>query len=441
MSLLAFAAAAASAAAQPTAVAAVAEDRFATVRVSAPRLFAMADRAIERGDAAFAERAYEALAVDPDPEVRAEALFRLGSMLAKEGRLERAAGLFRALVDLRPEATRARLEFARVLDRIGDKDGAWRQVRAVQAAGLPSEVARLVDRYSESLRSARPLGASIEIALAPDSNIARSTDSDTLGTVIGDFEIADDSKRKSGIGLALRGLAFRRIPVGGDATLLVRVNGLADLYRRSKFNDLALDFAAGPELYLGRNRIHVEAGATQRWFGQRSLVRSGRLAATLTRPLGRRSQLRISGAAALIDHRINDLQDGRSVGAAAGVERALSATTGVAFTLSADRFAARDPGYATTAWRGGMFLWRDFGRATLTAGVEAGRLRSDERLALFPERRSDRLTRFTLGASFRQLAFAGFAPVIRLVADRNRSTIAIHDYRRTRTEVGIVRAF
>jgi hypothetical protein len=78
---------------------------------------------------------------------------------------------------------------------------------------------------------------------------------------------------------------------------------------------------------------------------------------------------------------------------------------------------------------------------TFTAGAEFGRLRADERLALFPDRRADRYSRFSLGATFRQLQFRGFAPVARFSIERNRSTVEFYDYRRTRSEVGVVRAF
>jgi len=37
--------------------------------------------------------------------------------------------------------------------------------------------------------------------------------------------------------------------------------------------------------------------------------------------------------------------------------------------------------------------------------------------------------------------FAGFAPVTRLVIERNRSTIEFHDFKRTRTEFGVVHPF
>jgi hypothetical protein len=324
---------------------------------------------------------------------------------------------------------------------MGDKDGAWRQLRAVQSSGLPPAVARLIDRYSAALRAQRPYGASFEIAVAPDSNINRATRSDTLGTVLGDFEIAEDGKARSGTGLSLHAQTYRRLPLGADSSLLVRLTGFADLYKSKQFNDIAADLAIGPELNLGRSRVQLELGATQRWFGQKSFMRSARVAATLSHPIGSRTLLRLNGSAALVDNQLNDLQDGKSFSGQFGIERALTATTGIAASFGVDRQSLKDPGYSTTGWRGGLTAWRDMGRMTLTIGAEFGRLHADERLSLFPLKRSDRYSRFSVGATFRQLQFRGFAPVARLSVERNRSSVGFYDYRRTRTEMGVVRAF
>lgn len=413
-----------------------------SLRLNAEQVFALADTAQERGDLGVAEEAYKALAHDPNGQVRAEALFRHAKLLAKSGQLASAATLYRTLLDERPNAVGARLELARTLDLMGDKDAAWREVRAAQATGLPSNVARLVDRYSEALRSARPVGASIEIAIAPDSNISRSTRSDTLGTVLGDFEIDDGSKAKSGLGLALRGQAYRRIQLGsGNASFLIRASGFAEVYKKSDYNDLALDVAAGPEFLAGRSRVQLELGATQRWFGQDLYARSARAKGTWTLPVDRQSQLRIGASATLTDNLVNDLQDGRRFSGEIAFERALSSTMGASLTLSADRELARDPAYSTRGWRAGVLAWRDIGRTTFTAGAEFGQLKADDRLALLPEARSDRFTRFSLGATLRQFTFGGFAPVTRLVIERNHSSVEFYDYQRTRTEFGVVRPF
>ena len=68
-------------------------------------------------------------------------------------------------------------------------------------------------------------------------------------------------------------------------------------------------------------------------------------------------------------------------------------------------------------------------------------LKADDRLEILPAAREDRLTRLHAGAVFRQLTVGGFAPTLRIVAERNRSNVEFHDYKRTRTEFGITRAF
>lgn len=404
-------------------------------------MFALADQARLRGDPAMAATIYRAMFADASPDIRLEARFRLAMLESKRGNLAQAAVLLRQIVDARPNAAPARLELAGILNQMGDREGAWRQLRAARALGLPPAVARIIDRFSQALRAQRPFGASLEIALAPDSNINRATRSDTLGTVLGDFEISEEGKARSGTGLSVTGQAYRRLPLGGDASLLMRVTGFANLYREKRFNDIAVDAAAGPELNLGRNRLQLEVGATQRWFGQKPFMRSARLAGTFTRPLGGQTLLRISGSASLVDNQMNDLQDGKSYSGQLGVEHALSPVAGVTAAVGVDRQSLRDPGYATMGWRGSLSGWRDLGKVTLTAGVDMGRLRADERLVLFPRKRSDRYARLSLGATFRQLQWSGFAPVARLSIERNRSTIAFYDYRRTRTEIGFVRAF
>lgn len=385
---------------------------------------------------------YAVLENNPDPDIRSEARFRHAKQLIQEKRSRDAAVLLRRILDDKPEAAGVRLELAHLLEEMGDSGAALRELRAAQAAGLPTAVARMVDRYSEALRASRPLGASFEVALAPDSNINHATRSDTLGTIFGDFDIDRKSKAKSGLGLSVRGQAFRRFQVGNsESSLLARVTGFGDLYRKSDFNDLALDFAVGPEFRLGRNQLNLEAGATQRWYGQKSFTRSARAALTWIRPLGSRTQLRMNSSASIIDNQSNDLQDGKGYSGQVSVERAMSTTAGAAVSLGLDRQSFKDPGYSTTGWRLSVLGWKDVGRVTFTASAEIGRLNADDRLVLFPDKRRDRYSRLTLGATFRQLTFRGFSPVTRFTIERNRSTVEFYDYKRTRAEFALIRSF
>lgn len=419
-----------------------ADAQVRTVTATAGQMFGLAEEMDRLGKPSDADRILELLSRDPDANVRNEARYRRALMLKASGQVQSAALLLRRILDDKPDAAPVRIALAQLLDRTGDKDGAWRELRAAQAAGLPPAVARIVDRYSEAIRAQRPAGASFEFALAPDSNVNHATRSDTLGTIFGDFLIDRQSKAKSGVGLSIRGQAFRRLSLGNsDYNLLARASAFGDLYRKSDFNDVAVDVGIGPEVRIGRNQLNLELGASQRWYGQRPFIRSVRAGLGWVRPLGRRTQLRFNAASAIEDNQFNDLQDGKAYQGSLGLERALSATAGLALNLGLDRRSLDDAGYSTTGWRAGLIAWKEMGRTTLTASAEFGRLRADERLLLFPEKRRDRYSRFSLATTFRQLTFKGFAPVTRFTLERNRSTIEFYDYKHSRTEIALVRAF
>jgi len=418
-----------------------ADSAIQTRALNAGQMFALADQAQSRGKVGLAEKVYRTMLADRSAEVRAEARFRLAMIERGRGRLTEAAVLLRRVVDEQPNAQRARLELAGILARMGDEDSALRQLRALRSIDLPPNVARFVDRLTASLQAAKPFGVQVELAFAPDSNINHATRSDSLGTVFGDFTIDDEAKAKSGVGAAIRGLAHGRIGLSDSVALTSRASVDASLYRHKDFNDISVELAAGPEWRAGRTRLSVEAAAGQQWYGMKPFQRSFRMAAAAVAPIGSLSQLRLDVAGRQVDNRFNGLEDGRGYSAQARFERALSPRLLLSASLAADRFHARDAAYSTKAWQAGIAAYREVGSVTVSAELTVGRLKADERLQLLPEARSDRLRRIAFGTVFRRLSLAGFAPVTRLVIERNRSTVEFYDYKRVRTEFGISRAF
>lgn len=191
--------------------------------LSAVEVFRLADAALANGRPQDAEVFYRALAKDADAEIRAEARFRLAMLLDRLGRRRAAAVELRALLDEKPNAGRARIELARVLASIGDEGSARRELRQAQAAGLPPEVALMVDQFATALRSRKPIGASFEFALVPDSNINRATDAATLDTVIAPLDLSRDARKTSGLGVRAAGQAFLRAPIASNLSFLPRV--------------------------------------------------------------------------------------------------------------------------------------------------------------------------------------------------------------------------
>ncbi|MBV1691744.1 DUF560 domain-containing protein [Novosphingobium sp. G106] len=414
-----------------------------SVTLSPAQLFELADRARDAGDFAVAETAYRALAENPDIELRSEARFRLGLMLAdRMGKYRDAAVIFRQILDEKPKAARVRLELARMQVLMGNAGAAEREFRAVEATTtLPPDVERMVRFYANAMGARKPFGGSIEVALAPDSNVNRATRSDTLGTVIGDFTLDDNAKARSGVGLDLRGQAYVRLPASNAMDLLARVGGSGSFYRAHEFDDYALSLQAGPEFTVGRDTIALSAGPAWRWYGTDPYTLALGGSASWQHPYGKRAEIRVEGGYTYVDNRRNDLQDADNFSLSAQLDRAFTARAGGGLQLYANREAARDPGYSTTSGGVSLYAFRELGRTTAVVSAGYSHLEADDRLFLYPKRRiEDRFTA-SLAGTFRSLRIRSFAPFARLRWERNKSTIEIYDYNRISGEFGLTSAF
>lgn len=419
----------------------VAPDGKALTGITAAQLFDIADQAQVAGRIDDAEAIYTSLSHDPDVQVRSEARFRLGMMMAQAKRYTYSGLVFRAILDEQPDAARVRLELARVMVALGDDASARQQIRQAQASGLPPDVAQVVDRFASALRSTKTFGGNIEFAMAPDSNVNRATDAKQLDTVIAPLTLSDDARAKSGVGAHVTGQVYARVPLTKQLSIVPRLSGDGTFYRKSQFNDVSGSALIGLEWSSGKDRLLPSVGVTWRTYGGDPYARTLTADMRWTRRIGLRAQSDVGFSYGRSDYRRNSLQDGNLFRLTVGVERALTARSGVGVTLGAMRQTARDPGYATASGGVTVLGWRDMGKMTVFANATAWRLESDKRMFPFTDRRKEWFLRGTAGATFRQVKVAGFSPVVRVAYERNISTVGLYDYRRTTVDVGITRAF
>tara|TARA_R110000782_G_scaffold13999_26_gene41964 strand:- start:63107 stop:64471 length:1365 start_codon:yes stop_codon:yes gene_type:complete len=413
-----------------------------SMELSAAQLFDFAKQADAADDFEAAETAYRALAENPDIEVRTEARFRLAMMLAdKQKRYREAAVLFREILDEKPNVARVRVELARVQALMGNLGAAERELRAAEAAGLPPEIERLVRFYAQALGARKPFGGSIEVAFAPDSNVNRATRSETLGTVIGDFDLSRDARETSGLGLSLRGQAYARAPIDRNIDILLRASGAARVYRDGEFDDYAASFQAGPQVLSGTDRISLSGLVAWRWYGRKPYEFSYGLTGNIQHPLGRRGQMRVDGAVTRAKDRRSSLRDADRYSLSVGVDRAFTSSFGGGVHVSGLRQAARDPGYSTASGGIGGYVFVEMGKVTTVLSAKYEHLEADRRLFLYPKRRVDDRYEVGISATLRKFRIGSFAPILKLSRERNASTIELYDYTRVSGEVGVTAAF
>ena len=314
-----------------------------------------------------------------------------------------------------------RLQLAQALVLAGDEGGARRALHQAQAGCLPPDITRIVAQFQSALRAVQPVGGSLEVALAPSTNINRATRSSTLETVIAPFELNEDARAQSGLGLKLAGQTYVRLPISDLLRWTLRASGQGFLYRQSQFKISSRNWKAGWNIQL-ENRVcsRRSAAACAGSAGGHSC--SATPPASTGCALGRRSQLDISAGVMHIDFRQNDLQDGTGIDLGAALEHAFTARSGGRISLAGQRLDARDPGYATAGGGMNLLYYREFGRTTAFASAGLSYLEADARIALLPCRRREWLARATLGAMLRQFSVRGFALVVRISHERNFST-------------------
>jgi tetratricopeptide (TPR) repeat protein len=410
-------------------------------QASAAELFAAADAAAAEGDLLGAQHILEALTADPDPELRAEARFRLAAVREARGDLDGAVGALRELLAEKPQTQSARLELARILARQGKEGEAQRELRQAEAAGLPTDVARTVRRFSTSLGALKRRGASVELAVVADSNVNRGSGDLFIDTVIAPFELSPDARRQAGPGVSLGGVLWSRDSLLG-ATFLTRAGVYADLFPgKGRFNDIQLSLTSGPELATPLGRIRPALAYERRWFGGERYSAGYGGALNWQMLQSERDQVQLD--AAIVHQSVHNsiVLDGTRYAAAVAWDHAFTPETSTRLTV---RGAVLDAFVRPESLRlagGDLLAAHRFPPATLFAQAGYTRTWGLARLLLFGKTRADDRIDLTAGVIVHRLEFSGFTPLARLIYTRSRSNIEIYDYARVRLEIGVTREF
>lgn len=416
--------------------------KSSTTDLSPAQVFDLADTARLSGDLELAEEAYRALATNPNIAIRNEARFRLALMMAEtQQRYREAAVLLRTILDEQPDIARVRLELARIQALLGNFSEARRELRAAEAVGIPPEVERLVRFFTSTLANQKRAGFNIDVAFAPDSNINRATRSDTLETIVGDFDLSEDARARSGLGLSLQTRGFVRATLNSGTNWLAQIGASGRFFQESAFNDHSLVTQTGPQFTSGSDRISVLAILSQRWFGGKHYASSYGLMGEYRHPLSKQTELRVDGSGTRIDDQLNDIRSVNRYSLGVGVDTALDPRTGGGGRILATREVAEDPAYSAASIGSEAYIFREL--ASTTAVLRAGfsHRENDERLFLYPKRRIDERLELSMAGTFRSLRVGSFAPLARIRFERNWSTVDIYDYKKFSAELGITAAF
>lgn len=382
-----------------------------------------------------ADAILRALADNPNLNLRSEARFRLAkALIARRRYAEAIAQLDRILIE-RPSAGPARLELARALELSGDHARSLQELARLQAGALPQDLAREIGRLVSTLRSTRPFGGSIEVGIAPDSNVNDATDATVIFVNGLPFALDRSAQRRSGLGLEAAGQLFWRRPMAGDTRLVIDLTGRGTVYRHNDLDDGNVQVSIGPEF---RNRLRPSVFVSRRWYLGRAYSWSYGGNVQWLHPIARKTVLDVSGRVEHVDVQHTGVFDATNYAASAALEHAFRPSLFARLSVSANHYQARSPTFTTTSAGTALLLAKDFGRLSAYGQVGYSHLGA-EGLFLGTKRRDDRVE-LSAGVSFRRIRIMGASPIVRVTRVINGSTTVLYDTARTRVEAALSRA-
>ena len=368
--------------------------------------------------------------------------FLLGAVYMRLGMLREAAAQYEAILAIRPNLTRVRLELARAHYAAGQDDKAKYHFQLSLGDGLPSSVESVVEGFLNAIDARKRWSAHVSIAALPETNVVRRTDRETVQIGGATFRLNEDAREASGVGTQLSAGGAFFPTLGSGLRGHFAISTAAKLYEQSAWNDIALVGKAGLTRLFDGGSASGGVQAGRRWQGTKGFQYSVGPWASAGVRMSNRMRLR---ASATVDHRTHDERDsldGWRVSLNPNVRYVLGSQTllevGPQFEATktqADHRASRLVGI-------GVGLSRAFENgisASLSAFVQRRAYRADD--PLFGERRKDRVVWLNARVLHRSFQLVGFAPYVGYTYERSTSNIPLHNYENHGAILGFTREF
>ena len=407
-------------------------------------------QAVELLNAGSPGQAYERLLEKHEADsVNPQEWFLLGIAAKQAGRLADAAAYFERLLELDPEAARARLELAEIAYRLGEGDKARQLLLDVKAANPPPGVVATIDRFianiAASEQAQKDWRVRVSLGWLYDSNANAGPDIDSVLLFGLPFILSGNARETTDNAWTAR-LGFDHIKgisdsVSWQSNLSVNWTDYNDL---NNLDALYLSFSTGATLRASERMIwslpvvadrvkigHDDSyysysyGVAPQWrylFNDRL---SFSLGAAVSKKKYRRNAARNLTALALspaLDYRISE-QGSLRIGLTGAREN-----SGLAI-------------YSSDLWGVNVAYFHNFSQnfiATVRAGYSDARYQGRE--AAFTEKRHDKTARLALDLIYyiapikSELSFS-------ISRTLNNSNLPIYQYHRNQVSISLQRAF
>lgn len=256
------------------------------------------------------------------------------------------------------------------------------------------------------------------------------------------FELSDDARKHSGVGLAVELGAEWAPRIGQRERLRLGVTAQRREYSGGKFDDMTTSAYLGPRIVRPRWDLSLLGTGFARWYGGKPYAHAvgGRIeVAFYPQP-----NLTLFGNLAVqrIDYAGGPDRDGTITSLGLGAFRPLDQVSSVTARTGIVRQGARVGGYANWSAYAAVGYFRE-----LPAGFSVylepavAIARYDARLPVFDLPRRDHSLTGTVTLLNRRLVLSSFTPRVSWSVTRQGSNIPVYAFTKHRVEIGLTRSF
>lgn len=362
-----------------------------------------------------------------------------GMIRVREGEIDAAITIFRKILSADPNFDPARLELAKALLQIGDADSAYYHFELLQKGSRDPKLRHYAGQQIRAIKANQPYGFSVSAALLPSSNFNRGSGQNSVGA----FEIDEDSKAQSGLGLSAGANAHYDFVSTDNDKVTVAISGNLKKYiATAEYDHLSLS----PTLTWSHtfDDVTVSLGPTASyiWNGwEPYLLRYG-IQGSVSKPLGTQDLVSATFAALKQDYVSLDYRDGYQLSGTLAIKHYFSPAANIVGTVGGtlertnrDHLDHNDLSVSLTVnqqWQGGLIT-------SLFANYT-----NQDYLGNYPlidEPRQDQAVQTGATISHRSINFAGFTPTLTYKYTRQLSNIAFHDYDSHDVSLGLSKNF
>ena len=377
-----------------------------------------------------------------DEEQAIERHFLLGAVYMRLRQPREAAEQYEAILVIRPDLTRVRLELARAHYAAGQDDKAKYHFQLSLGDKLPSSVESVVEGFLNAIDARKRWSAYVSIAALPETNAVRRTDRETVQIGGATFRLNEDAREASGIGTQLSAGGAYFPTVGNGLRGHFALSTAAKLYEQSAWNDIALVSKAGLTRLFDGGSASGGVQVGRRWQGTEGFQISVGPWASADYRLSNRTRGSTSTNVDYRKHDDRDDLDGWRISLNPVVRYVLDSQTvleaGPQFELTdarADHQSSRLIGLGvgvSRAFENGITV-------SLSASAQLNGYRGED--PLFGKMREDRITWLSARVLHRSFQLSGFAPYVGYTYERSTSNIPLHNYENHGAILGFTHEF